>query len=306
MRSLAETSSSRDSRTPTPPLIAPRSSDSRRPRNIPSQNLRDYDDPPSNYSSAPVPRTTSTTQRPSPISSRPPSPPDTSTPSIPSARPRQPLQSSSTAVRPGIIRPSQASIAPTTPDIPSTQLRSSRIPLAGAPSDMRSSIDTDSFSAARPSLDASSPPTPISRSTTSVIRPSSDSRRTPSPASSSRSKAKTKAQSRGPSLPPEQSQLRRDQNARISFFDPANQSALDRLIFRGSGASDSEGEEESTQDIMANVEEMLEGYEWASGDILGRTRRKGAVDQIAARLLDELVALENVHHDILLVMEMIN
>ncbi|KAH9982337.1 exocyst complex component Sec3-domain-containing protein [Lactifluus volemus] len=253
MRSLAETSSSRDSRTPTPPLIAPRSSDSRRPRNIPSQNLRDYDDPPSNYSSAPVPRTTSTTQRPSPISSRPPSPPDT-----------------------------QASIAPTTPDIPSTQLRSSRIPLAGASSDMRSSIDTDSFSAARPSLDASSPPTPISRSTTSVIRPSSDSRRTPSPASSSRSKAKTKAQSRGPSLPPEQSQLRRDQNARISFFDPANQSALDRLIFRGSGASDSEGEEESTQDIMANVEEMLEGYEWASGDILGRTRRKGA-----------LVALEN-------------
>jgi exocyst complex component 1 len=107
-------------------------------------------------------------------------------------------------------------------------------------------------------------------------------------------------------LPPEQSQLRRDQNARISFFDPANQSALDRLIFRGSGASDSEGEEESTQDIMANVEEMLEGYEWASGDILGRTRRKGAVDQIAARLLDELVALENVRHDILLVMEMIN
>jgi hypothetical protein len=47
---------------------------------------------------------------------------------------------------------------------------------------------------------------------------------------------------------------------------------------------------------MANFEEMLEGYEWASDDILGRTRSKGAVDQIAARLQDELVALENVLH----------
>jgi hypothetical protein len=94
---------------------------------------------------------------------------------------------------------------------------------------------------------------------------------------------------------PEQTQLRRDQNARISFFDSANQSALDRLIFRGFGTSDAEGEEESTQDIMANVEEMLEGYEWASDDILGRTRSRGAVDQIAARLLDELMALEKVH-----------
>jgi hypothetical protein len=58
--------------------------------------------------------------------------------------------------------------------------------------------------------------------------------------------------------------------------------------------SDAEGEEETTQDIMANVEEMLEGYEWASDDILGRTRSGGAVDQIAARLLDELMALEKV------------
>ena len=95
-------------------------------------------------------------------------------------------------------------------------------------------------------------------------------------------------------MPLEQTQSRRDQNARISFFDPANQSALDRLIFRGSGMSETEGEEESTQDIMANVEEMLEGYEWASDDILGRTRSRGAVDQIAARLLDELMALEKV------------
>jgi hypothetical protein len=98
-----------------------------------------------------------------------------------------------------------------------------------------------------------------------------------------------------PSVTPEQTQLRRDQNARISFFDPANQSALDRLIFRGFGTSDTEGEEESTQGIMANVEEMLEGYEWASDAILGRTRSRGAVDQIAARLLDELMASEKVY-----------
>jgi exocyst complex component 1 len=105
---------------------------------------------------------------------------------------------------------------------------------------------------------------------------------------------KSNAQPRGPVVPPEQAQLRREQKARISFFDPANQSALDRLIFRGSGTSDPEGEEEGTQDIMANVEEMLEGYEWASDDILGRMRGRGAVDQIAARLLDELMALEKV------------
>jgi len=105
---------------------------------------------------------------------------------------------------------------------------------------------------------------------------------------------KNNAQTRGPSVPPEQAQPRREQKARISFFDPTNQSALDRLIFRGSGTSDPEGEEEGTQDIMANVEEMLEGYEWASDDILGRMRGRGAVDQIEARLLDELMALEKV------------
>jgi hypothetical protein len=49
---------------------------------------------------------------------------------------------------------------------------------------------------------------------------------------------------------------------------------------------------------MANVEEMLEGYEWASDDILGRKRSGGAVDQIAARLLDELMALEKVFDSI--------
>jgi exocyst complex component 1 len=195
------------------------------------------------------------------------------------------------------MRPSQSSISLTPSDMPSTQLTSSsRVSLAGVLSDTLSSTDPNGVSASRPSPGESSPLPPIDRSASAVFRGLPDSRGSPSPASSSRSKAKTRAQSRGLNVPPEPTQLRRDQNARISFFDPANQSALDRLIFRGSGASDSEGEEGSTQDIMANVEEMLEGYEWASDDILGRTRSKGAVDQIAARLLDELVALENVLH----------
>ncbi|KAI0249489.1 exocyst complex component Sec3-domain-containing protein [Lactifluus subvellereus] len=223
-------------------------------RIVSNDTLRDYDDPPTT-------RTTSTSRRrPSPISSRPPSPPDTSTPTISSTRPRQPLQSSSSTVRAGAIRPSPASVVPAASDVPLTRLQSS---------------------------------SRISLATVAAFPASSDSRRSPSPASSSRPGTRTRAQPRGPSAPAEQSQLRRDQNARISFFDPANQSALDRLIFRGSGTSDAEGEEESTQDIMANFEEMLEGYEWASDDILGRTRSKGAVDQIAARLQDELVALEN-------------
>lgn len=178
----------------------------------------------------------------------------------------------------------------------SIQLQStSRLSFNTASSETRDSNDYYNFPGSGSSLDVPSSATSVNvnRSTSSVLAPS-DFRRSPSPASSSHSKPKSVAQSRGPSMPPEQAQLRREQKARISFFDPANQSALDRLIFRGSGTSDPEGEEEGTQDIMANVEEMLEGYEWASDDILGRMRGRGAVDQIAARLLDELMALEKV------------
>jgi hypothetical protein len=48
---------------------------------------------------------------------------------------------------------------------------------------------------------------------------------------------------------------------------------------------------------MANVEEMIEGYEWASDDIIGRKTTGGAADVIEARLLDELMALEKVCPD---------
>lgn len=47
---------------------------------------------------------------------------------------------------------------------------------------------------------------------------------------------------------------------------------------------------------MANVEEMLDGYEWASEDAVrvGAKRKRGAADQIEARLQNELMALEKV------------
>ncbi|KAG6887860.1 hypothetical protein C0995_012111 [Termitomyces sp. Mi166 len=91
---------------------------------------------------------------------------------------------------------------------------------------------------------------------------------------------------------------RRDQNARISVYDPANQVALDRLISGDMSINvDTEGEDENTSATMANVEDMIEGYEWASDDVITRKSSRGAADLIEARLLDELMALEkaNIH-----------
>jgi hypothetical protein len=85
---------------------------------------------------------------------------------------------------------------------------------------------------------------------------------------------------------------RRDQKARISFFDPVNQATLDRLILGSEPQADVEGDEESARATLASVEEMIEGYEWASDDVIGRKMTKGTVDMIEARLLDELTALE--------------
>lgn len=96
-----------------------------------------------------------------------------------------------------------------------------------------------------------------------------------------------------------------DPNARVSYFDPTNQQSLSRLIVNDTPGdaddavndqveSDIGDEIESAQDILANVEEMIEGYEWASDDIMGRKMARGAADLIEARLLDELMALEKV------------
>lgn len=55
-------------------------------------------------------------------------------------------------------------------------------------------------------------------------------------------------------------------------------------------------EEDSLEVIMANVEEMLEGYEWVNDteSLTGTKRKRTAADQVEARLQDELVALEKV------------
>ena len=99
------------------------------------------------------------------------------------------------------------------------------------------------------------------------------------------------------------SQAPRQQNARVSFFDPANQATLDRLLSGDILVQDEKEDEdedgpvevgeETAQAMLASVEEMLEGYELASGDLLGGHGR-GTTDQIEARLLDELSALEKV------------
>ena len=100
-------------------------------------------------------------------------------------------------------------------------------------------------------------------------------------------------------------------NARISFFDPPNQSLLDRLlatdsaIVASSGAGGGDNEEESIRATLTSVEEMLDGFEWATEDIFGKNSRgglglgvgfagTGSAEQMEARLLDELMALERV------------
>lgn len=88
---------------------------------------------------------------------------------------------------------------------------------------------------------------------------------------------------------------RKDHSTRISYFDPSNQAAVDRLIVGAAEAGlDGESEEENAQATLANVEEMIEGYEWASEDAISRKVTKGAVDLIEARLHNELMALEKV------------
>ncbi|KIO33327.1 hypothetical protein M407DRAFT_234528 [Tulasnella calospora MUT 4182] len=104
-----------------------------------------------------------------------------------------------------------------------------------------------------------------------------------------------------PALPDQASPSpKRDPNARISFFDPANQAAADRLLFGASEGIGAIGEEDPAEATMANVEEMLEGIEWGfAGGYAGAAKkgRTGAADMIEARLLDELMALEkaNIH-----------
>ncbi|KAG6830301.1 hypothetical protein H0H92_001379 [Tricholoma furcatifolium] len=121
----------------------------------------------------------------------------------------------------------------------------------------------------------------------SPLRDPSHHSRPPSPAS-----FRSRKQSLQNVAPPMFDTPRRDHNARISFYDPANQATLDRLISEGGINIETEGEDENASATIANVEDMIEGYEWASDDVITRKSSRGAADLIEARLLDELLALE--------------
>lgn len=130
---------------------------------------------------------------------------------------------------------------------------------------------------------------------TTVDAPSRSRNASPAP-SSTQNPPSRKYTARGDSsFPLEHTTSRRDQNARISYFDPTNQAILDRLLVQNTDSQiDVDGEEESARATLTNVEEMIEGYEWVSDDVIGRKSTRGAVDLIQARLLDELTALEKV------------
>ncbi|KAF7339614.1 Sec3-PIP2-bind domain-containing protein [Mycena sanguinolenta] len=181
--------------------------------------------------------------------------------------------------RPTGRRPSNAASTP--PQVPAVNPA-----VRAAPLENRNG-SSDSLSVNRPLKD--SPVIPASAYPSSAPAPSPTPSRAPSP-----SVART-APKRAATVAPSDAASRRDQNARISFFDPGNQAALDRLII--SAPNEVDGEDESAQATMSNVEEMIEGYEWAIDDVIGRKSARGAADLIEARLLDELLALDkaNIH-----------
>jgi exocyst complex component 1 len=225
--------------------------------------------------------------------------PGASTPSR--NRAPSPTNSQASGIRP---RPGRR---PSTADSTSSQIPAIKFP-QGSPT--RPSISTpttrpshetrQSFSGSRPALDVNLPTSFSSISPQSTYSPLSSSLqpalaerkdRSTSPASSGR-----KQSSRGITpAPSETAQVRREHNTRVSFFDPANQASLDRLIASEPGAENDLEGEETAQATMTSVEEMLEGYEWAGDDVIGRKTARGTADLIEARLLDELMALEKVN-----------
>ncbi|TFY55813.1 hypothetical protein EVJ58_g8010 [Rhodofomes roseus] len=115
-----------------------------------------------------------------------------------------------------------------------------------------------------------------------------------------------KKPSRTPTMDPDTGQPRREQNARVSFYDPPNQATLNQLLsgdvvmyesIDDEGESTRVMEDTTAQATLDSMEEMLEGYEWATDDIMGRRSMTGAADRMEARLLDELMALDkaNIH-----------
>jgi hypothetical protein len=193
------------------------------------------------------------------------------------------------SLRPRVIRrPSNA----TPPQNPSSNgLPANLVPTRAPPSmlPLRTPKETYPFAASRPSAEFVHTSSPLSATPTVAQLPRSE-----SPVSV-RSQQSQKLPSSKSIPTPEPPQPRREHNNRVSFFDPLNQAALDRLVAGDYPEDGSAGEEETSQATMASVEEMLEGFEWASDDFFGKKNAKGAADLVEARLLDELIALEKVN-----------
>ncbi|EMD41929.1 hypothetical protein CERSUDRAFT_79548 [Gelatoporia subvermispora B] len=249
-----------------------------------------------------------------------PNTPSSDRPPLPAAlRPRHgrnPSNSTSN-VDPSVLRPAPpaASVLPSIvfssgsqPSIAASQTSPISIPPepkvdAQTPSSLRTSLDVPSVSPSSWSQASS-----LSTYTEAPEIPQTPQTAIPSVISTELTISTKKSSSRSSSIhPSDRGQTKRDHNARVSFFDPANQATLNRLlagdlVIHGEGEEGTEGytgEEaiENAEAMLASVEEMLEGYEWASDDIIERRSITGTADQIEARLLDELMALEkaNIH-----------
>ncbi|KDQ30968.1 hypothetical protein PLEOSDRAFT_1036431 [Pleurotus ostreatus PC15] len=204
---------------------------------------------------------------------------------VPRVRPPSPTQSIPSTLRPGRARrPSNANS--TSSQVPSLNLPT---PTTLRPHDLSTS-PTPSQSPINGSLSARTPHE-APHTPSSAYPPSPHRSR---PASPAVEPPRRNTPSPRPVIVTEPQPMRQI-NPRVSFYDPANQAMLDRLV--ADGEQDGDGEDETVQATLANVEEMLEGYEWASDDVIDRKTARGAADLIEARLLDELMALEkaNIH-----------
>lgn len=233
--------------------------------------------------------------------------------SAPAPRPRTPQMQPPTSVR----SPTPPPIVPT-PPVPSLVFSESRPefhhsasarPSLEIPVSLRS--QTPQAPPLRTILSDPGPSVPIER--TSSGSPARSPTRSPA-----RSPAHSPAHSPAinnvellPAPAPSQGTLAapRDTNARISYFDPLNQAVADRLLTGPASPGEllAQDDDYGAETTLTNVEEMVDGFEWGDMQVdpslgasnIGRKRARGAADQIEARLLDELMALEKVCYRII-------
>ncbi|KAH7885936.1 exocyst complex component Sec3-domain-containing protein [Phlebopus sp. FC_14] len=210
-------------------------------------------------------------------------------PSPPFHQQQHSLSNLPSALRPRVTRrPSNASPPSSVPALPSN-LVLSRPHLPPSPRTSKENV-----SSAKPSLDLPYTSSPLSAHPVTANQLLSSPSGSPVPFLPDRSDRQENQKAAGTA----HMRREREHTNRVSFFDPANQASLDRLIAGGLGdEEDADGMGETAQATMISVEEMLEGYDWASDDMFGRKSAKGAADLVEARLLDELMALEkaNIH-----------